>query len=162
MTGSPEAVSFTAKHSLAWVFFLSLLAIVLIATYAYFLPANGQFGWYRWAGGLSLLLLCLGLARLAWRQPRGRLRFDGIGWWWQPQGDAADQVLTLELALDLQSHILLRCTSTTATYPAKQHVQWMCLSRSSAPQVWLLFRRAVYWRGQLPTTNHAPTPTAAP
>jgi hypothetical protein len=124
------------------VLFLALFAIILIATYAYFLPANGQFGAYYWLGALIPLLICAGLWRLGFAQPRGRLRFDGREWWRQPDGAAAEHPVHLELALDLQSHMLLRCHNPAL----KQQAQWMCISHRNAALDWPLFRRAVYWR----------------
>ena len=159
MTDNAPAVQWQIKHSLVWVLFLSAFAIVLIAAYAYISEATGQFGLHFYVGGLLVFALCAALAHLAWVQPLGRLRFDGLEWWWQLAGQDGETLVQPELALDLQSHLLLRCALPRSARPAsKPAVRWICIAHSQAPVAWAPLRRALYWRAKAHQNLLQPNP----
>ena len=85
-----------------------------------------------------------------WRQPVGRLQFDGQSW--SLNGTPPIPAARLLPALDLQSLLLVRLVV------ADRHSHWLWLERRSDPQRWLALRRAVYSRA--PSADMA-VPTVA-
>jgi toxin CptA len=83
-----------------------------------------------WAGAWA--------ARAQWRQPVGRLQFDGQSW--SLTGSLSIPAARLLPALDLQSLQLVRLVV------ADRHSHWLWLERRSDPLRWLALRRAVYSR----------------
>lgn len=103
---------------------------------------QAPFGW-RQLAALAALLACAGLAWDAWRRsPAGLLRWDGLEWTWEESGLAAAG--QPELALDLQSRLLLRWR------PEQGGARWLWLERESAASHWDALRRAVYSRANAP------------
>jgi hypothetical protein len=88
-----------------------------------------------------LLLLGTGLgAMAAWRRSTaGALHWDGEGWSWPTAGDARAQAL--EVALDLQRWMLVRCRGGGGAH-------WLWLERSRCAERWDDLRRAVYSRAR--------------
>jgi hypothetical protein len=101
-------------------------------------------GW-RQGTAFATVLACAGLACHGWlRSPRGVLRWDGLAWSWE-EGTTV-RPGTPELALDLQSRLLLRWR------PDGGSPQWFWLARKAAPSHWDALRRAVYSRA----STHVP------
>ncbi|RZI77875.1 MAG: hypothetical protein EOP80_03150 [Variovorax sp.] len=95
-------------------------------------------GW-RTAVLLASTLLAAALAgRAFWRQPTGRLHFDGQNW--SLTGTYPAPAARLVPALDLQSLLLVRLVM------ANRRSRWLWLERRSDPPRWLALRRAVYSR----------------
>ena len=121
-----------------------LLAVAAIAAWTL------QPGAFQWRHGLAwvTVVTCGAWALAAWlRSPAGTLRWDGAAWQWQPhRGDA--QAGAVVLALDLQSHLLLRWRADGRA------TRWFWLERESALADWDALRRAVYSRASAPL----PTP----
>lgn len=87
------------------------------------------------AAGLWLLTSALGVS--GWqRTPSGQLTWDTQAWQWQ----ASDQAwpVSVEVALDFQSWVLLRLHGT-----ASGRVLWVWPERGSAPLNWRALRRAL-------------------
>jgi toxin CptA len=102
-------------------------------------------GWRHW---LAFAVVTAGgvLAARAWRRSAtGFLRWDGEAWSWQP-GDADAGAGRPEVALDLQSRLLLRW------HAAAGADAWLWLERDRAAGAWEALRRAVY----SPARNEAP------
>lgn len=98
----------------------------------------GGLGW-RTAVLLASTLLAGALAaRAHWRQPAGKLQFDGQ--YWSLAGTHPIPAARLLPALDLQSLLLVRLVV------AGRRSQWLWLERRSDPPRWLALRRAVYSR----------------
>ena len=91
----------------------------------------------------STLLAGAWSARAHWRQPTGRLQFDGQNW--SLTGTRPTPAARLVSALDLQSLLLVRLMV------ANGRSYWLWLERRSDPQRWLALRRAVYSRA--PSTD---------
>ncbi|MEJ5991022.1 hypothetical protein WG902_13560 [Ramlibacter sp. PS3R-8] len=109
----------------------------LAAAIAFTLQSDG-FGWRQAAAWVALAVAGL-LAGTAWaRSARGVLHWDGVGWQWE-EGAAMGSGAP-EIALDLQSRLLLRWRSEASA------VRWLWLERTSAPSHWDALRRAVYSR----------------
>jgi hypothetical protein len=169
--------------SQAWTNFLLALALVLVLACIIGSPPRGKrdFNSLMWMG--SLLLMAIGLVRLALQQAQGRMRwaapdgaFDAMqapSWRWQNEGDAHEHDVRLLLAIDLQNHLLLRLTPQTAADQAKR--RWRERIQSRPVTVWLFvspantyneqggsadwpaLRRALYWRaGAANTLNQKP------
>ena len=92
-------------------------------------------------------------AWLGWyRASAGMLRWDGAGWQWEEGGAVTGG--QPELALDLQSRMLLRFR------PEAGKVRWLWLERASDPSHWDALRRAVYSRSSTPVPAAGEPPAA--
>jgi hypothetical protein len=173
----------TAAHSLswhlrsatAWTFFLLVFAIILIAVIVLFTPAIGVFDLKNALWALATLLLALWLLCLGLAPARGHLRWvaasgedEAAQWFWQAQGQGQEQVVRVQLALDFQSHLLLRLQlAPLAAAPAslgaciqnRVWAVWLCVSPANVHASglvgaglhavgadWPALRRALYWR----------------
>ena len=117
---------------------LALLGLLAAAAWALQTPGS-----WRPVAGFAAVLASAAFAGLAWyRGAAGMLRWDGREWHWEEGGAA--WVGTPELALDLQSRMLLRFR------PHAGPVRWLWLERSSDPSHWDALRRAVYSRASAP------------
>ena len=128
-----------------------MLAIILIATSAAFMPASNPFSLQNslflvLAGASSLWLLCDSFAR-----QRGSLRYAQGQWHWLHE----DRELagTLSLHLDLQSYMLVSFTAHAAPdkffQTTKQwfHLEARHIDHAATPAlsgVWSSVRRAIY------------------
>jgi hypothetical protein len=86
----------------------------------------------------------------AWlRSPVGSLHWDGTGWSWDEGG--APAIGSPDIALDLQSRLLLRWRGEAGT-------RWLWLERASDVSHWDALRRAVYSRAstQVPAAGKPP------
>jgi hypothetical protein len=102
------------------------------------------FGW-RQGAALAAVLAAAALAWQGWlRSPRGVLRWDGLAWAWEEGGALA--LGRPELALDLQSRLLLRWRAEGGG------TRWFWIERDAAPSHWEALRRAVYSRA----STHVP------
>ncbi|MDB5953495.1 hypothetical protein [Ramlibacter sp.] len=94
---------------------------------------------WRHACALAAVLLACGLAWHGWQaSPVGVLRWDGAGWQWQEGADVAAG--HTEIALDLQSRLLVRFHAEAG--PAR----WLWVEREAKLADWEALRRAVYSR----------------
>jgi len=101
-----------------------------------------------WRHALAFAAVAAGglIATWAWRRSaQGFLRWDGAAWSWQP-GDADAVAGHPEVALDLQSRLLLRWRAAGGSDC------WLWLERRRAAGAWVALRRAVY----SPARNEAP------
>jgi toxin CptA len=94
-------------------------------------------------------------AALGWRawlrSPVGLLRWDGSGWSWNEGGTSVAG--SPEIALDLQSHLLLR-------WRGEGGLRWLWLERASDVSHWDALRRAVYSRASTPVPAAGQPPAA--
>lgn len=126
------------------------------AAVAWWLQAPGV----GWRQALVLLAVLAGglLAAAGWqRSAQGTLAWDGGGWRWEeagPQEGATMRAGRPQVALDLQSRLLLRWRSDDAS------VRWLWLERDSAAAHWEALRRAVYSRASTDAPHGAQTPVA--
>jgi len=88
-----------------------------------------------------------------WHAPSGTLAWDGEGWTWSVQPEAA--AASVEVGLDLQRSLLLRWRGGGAS-------QWIWLDRGTRAERWDDVRRAVYSRARPKTLQHASRPAAKP
>lgn len=127
---------------------LALLGLGAVAAWTWQAATPG----WRQAVGLAAVILAGAAAWRAWlASPRGVLRWTGGEWAW----DEGGQVVTgaVALALDLQSHLLLRWDGAGAA-------RWFWLERSAAPADWDALRRAVYSRASLAAPQQGTPPAA--
>jgi toxin CptA len=131
----------------------ALLALLLGAGLAAVVAFTVQSQAFGWRQALAWVALASGgvLAALSWlHSTRGLLRWDGLAWQWEEGGSAG--VGQPEIALDLQSRLLLRWRAEGGP------PRWLWLEQASAPSHWEALRRAVYSRASaLPT---GPPPAA--
>ncbi|MDB5752559.1 MAG: hypothetical protein JWP65_2980 [Ramlibacter sp.] len=110
-------------------------------------------GWRQalaWGG----VAACGMLAGAAWlRSPAGTLAWDGGGWLWTPAQGATEGGHP-EVALDLQSRLLLRWAADGGA------VRWLTAERLAAADHWDALRRAVYSRPGTHAPHGAPPPVA--
>ena len=110
--------------------------------------------------GWRLALACAALAAAGafagwnwWRSPAGELVWDGNSWSGSAIG--APDAAALEVALDLQRHMLVRRCGAKAS-------RWLWLERSRDVHRWDDLRRAVYSRARPDALRQAPHSTAKP
>ena len=121
--------------------YAALALLGLAAACAWTFQAQA-FGW-RQALAAGAALACAAFAWSGWRRsPCGILRWDGSGWQWE-EGGAAEAGQP-ELALDLQTVMLLRWRTHEG------RTRWLWLERKSDVSHWEALRRAVYSRASLP------------
>lgn len=96
------------------------------------------------AGGLYALLCWL-------RSVTGDLHWDGVGW----MAPRTPSVGSLEVALDLQRLLLVRCVGPGGS-------RWLWLEQQRCPQRWQELRRAVYSRARPMVLAAARPPAATP
>lgn len=95
------------------------------------------------------------------RGARGTLRWNGAQWVWQAQGACAKApalVGTLGAVHDLQRHLLVQFRAESGAR------EWLWCSRTNSPEIWLAWRRAVFFRtpSDAPASVHPPAdPVAA-
>lgn len=117
---------------------LGLPAAAGLAAATAFTWQSDGFGWRQATAWVALAGAGL-LAGAAWaRSACGVLHWDGVGWQWEEGGAMGCGVP--EIALDLQSRLLLRWRAETSA------VRWLWLERTSVPSHWDALRRAVYSR----------------
>ncbi len=140
---SAPSVSYPVGRSpfAAWATALVAGAGLLVST-VWSLQA-GAFGW-RQAAAFALVFACAAFAHGAWRRSHtGVLQWDGLRWLWHDEGARTEDGRP-EIALDLQSRLLLRWL------PEGGGVRWLWVERQSAPSHWDALRRAVYSRAGAP------------
>jgi toxin CptA len=137
MHAAPSVSYPVGRSAFAGRLLAALILLGLAAATAWTLQAPPS----AWRHGLAFgsLGICSAVAMLAWlHSPQGVLRWDGTEWQWLAgQGSAPGRI---ELALDLQSHLLLRWRGEDGAAP------WFWLERKSDPSHWDALRRAVYSR----------------
>ncbi len=117
---------------------LALLVLLALAAAVAWTLQSSAFGW-RQALAFGAVLASGGFAGVGWlRSATGVLRWDGENWQWQE--GLEPQAGTLELALDLQSRMLLRWQGAGRTR------RWLWVERQGAPADWQALRRGVYSR----------------
>lgn len=148
---APPSVSYpVGRSAFAGRIVAALVAAGLAALLAWSLQA--PFG-ARQAAGFLVLAACAALAWRAWlHSPVGVLHWDGLGWTWEQGGQVAAG--RPELALDLQSRLLLRWTGEDGGR------RWLWAERSSALSHWEALRRAVYSRASMPLPAAGKPPAA--
>jgi toxin CptA len=130
---------------LAW-----LLGVVVIAIWWSQSPSAGWRLWGAWA-----VLAAAGVFTLWswWRCVPGVLAWDGETWSWSSAGGV--HTGTLEVGLDLQRWLLLRCACGNATH-------WLWVERASLTERWDDLRRAIYSRARLQALRQDRQPAAKP
>ena len=106
-------------------------------------------GW-RPLAAFAAVAACALACRQAWlHSPVGTLGWDGTDWSWNEGGASA--IGRPDIALDLQSHLLLRWRGEGGT-------RWLWLERASDVSHWDALRRAVYSRAstQVPAAGKPP------
>jgi toxin CptA len=111
-----------------------LLGAVVIALWWTQSQSPGWRLWFAWA-----VLAAAGAFAACgwWRCAAGVLAWDGQAWSWSTAGLV--QTGTLEVGLDFQRWLLLRCACGNATH-------WLWVERASLAERWDDLRRAVYSR----------------
>ena len=110
-------------------------------------------GWRLAVAAFAVAMAGLVACRLWWRSPAGELRWDGVEWLWC--GAEREEASAPEVALDLQSHMLVRCQCGQAS-------RWLWLERSRGAHRWDDLRRAVYSRARPDALRQAVPPAAKP
>ena len=155
MHAAPSVSYPVGRAPFAGALLVVLLSAGLAAVLAFSLQSDAV-GWRQLAAWVALAASGL-LAALAWlHSARGLLQWDGRGWQWQEGGSA--QPGQPEIALDLQSRLLVRWRSESG------RARWLWLERKSAPSHWEALRRAVYSRANAPIPafpEHGKEPPAA-
>ena len=127
---------------------LGLLGLLAAAAWT----LQSGFGWRQLAAFLAVLASGT-LAGDGWRRSaRGVLSWDGAAWGWE-QGDGRRPGRP-ELALDLQSRLLLRWR------PEEGRALWFWLEQASDASHWDALRRAVYSRASAPVPAAGKPPAA--
>jgi toxin CptA len=151
MHAAPSVTYPVARSAFAGAL-LALLVAAGLASAVAFTMQSGAFGW-RQAAALATVVAGGLLAALAWlHSARGLLQWDGLAWQWEEGGSSGPG--RPELALDLQSRLLLRWRAEGG------RARWLWLERTSAPSHWDALRRAVYSRANLPAPATGPPPAA--
>ena len=119
----------------------AVAAIGLAAVLAFTLQ-SATFGWRHAAAWAALGAAGLCAALGWWRSATGVLHWDGVSWQWETGGAIGSG--QVEIALDLQSRMLLRWSGEGG--PAR----WLWPQKASAPSHWDALRRAVYSRSSAP------------
>jgi toxin CptA len=88
-----------------------------------------------------------------WRQPSGLLAWDGAHWTLAADRHPALEPGALEVALDLQSLLLVR-------WSAAGQGRWLWLEKGRLPSRWDALRRAVYSPAEPDPTSAAEPPSA--
>jgi toxin CptA len=145
MHAAPSVSYPVGRSAFAGALYLLLAGAGLAAACAWTWQSHAP-GW-RQALAFSLVVAGASFAASGWlRSPQGRVHWAGGGWNWEEGGASA--AARVELALDLQSRMLLRLGAEGAG------VRWLWAERASDPSHWDALRRAVYSRAS------APIPTA--
>jgi hypothetical protein len=151
MHAAPSVSYPVGRSAFAGAAYLALAGAALAAACLWTWQAQAA-GWRQFLA-FALVLGTGAFAAGAWlRSPRGRLHWADGGWRWEEGGAAADA--RVELALDLQSRMLLRLELAGAS------ARWTWVERTSDPSHWDALRRAVYSRASTPEPAPAPPPAA--
>jgi hypothetical protein len=146
------SVSYPVGRSASAAVLLALLSTLGLAAVLAFTLQSAALGWRHGAAWAALVAAGV-LAGAGWlRSASGVLHWDGVAWQWE-EGGATGSGRT-EIALDLQSRLLLRWC------PEGGAARWLWLERASAPSHWDALRRAVYSRSSLPVPRSGPPPAA--
>jgi toxin CptA len=138
MHAAPSVSYPVGRSAFAGALYLLLAGAGLAAACAWTWQSHAP-GW-RQALGFALVLAASAVAAAHWlRSPRGRLHWAGGGWSWEEEG-ATGTPTRVELALDLQSRMLLRLAGEAGGS------RWSWVERASDPSHWDALRRAVYSR----------------
>lgn len=109
-----------------------------------------------WRLATMLAALCAAGAFASWHwwhSPTGTLAWDGEGWRWSVQPEAA--AAAVEVGLDLQWALLLHWSAGNASH-------WIWLDRAARAERWDDVRRAVYSRARPKAPSEARRPAAKP
>ena len=142
----PPAIRYTPERSGVHLAMAALIATILVALCAYFMPANGQFSLKKGLFVVLAALTCLWLLHDAWKQPRGQLHYAQGQWTWQREGQ--DIAGTCVLHLDLQNYMLVSfAVQHSDNSSLFKTIQWFHLeARQVDPAIWGKLRRAVHAR----------------
>ena len=130
---------------LAWV-----LGAVVIATWW---SQSQSPGWRLWGAWAVLAAVGAFAVTRCLRSAAGSLVWDGETWSWP--GAGLVHTGTLEVALDFQRWLLLRCACGNATH-------WLWVERARLAERWDDLRRAVYSRATPQALRQARAPAAKP
>jgi hypothetical protein len=140
----PPAIRYAPVRSGVYCVVVMLIAIILIATYSYFMPVNGHFSLKNSFFFLLVALVCLWLLHDAWKQPLGQLHYAQGQWSWQREGQAIAG--TLRLHLDLQNYVLVSFAAQHSNNSFLfKTTQWFHLeARQVDPTTWGKLRCAIH------------------
>lgn len=148
---SAPSVSYPVGRSAFAGRLLACLGLLGLSAAAAWTLQSG-FGWRQFAAFLAVLASGT-LAAGGWRRsPRGVLSWDGTAWGWEQGG--LRRPGRPELALDLQSRLLLRWR------PDEGRAHWFWLEQASDASHWHALRRAVYSRASAPVPAAGKPPAA--
>ena len=103
------------------------------------------FHWIPWLTLCALLGLA-GLGRPARAAQPGRLRWDGMHWFWEPTphgpGEGGAELGQIDLVFDIQIALLLKWQPLSSTLGGRK--QWFWLTPATCQENWLALRRAVH------------------
>jgi hypothetical protein len=145
----PPAICHTPVRSRVYLMVVLLIAIILIASCVYSMPANGHFSFKNSLLLMLSLIASLWLLRDACKPPGGQVQYAQGQWVWQREG--LETAGTLRLHLDLQSYLLvsfvdhhhnhnrLQLTKTQWFHLEARHLHHVANSSS-----WTALRRAVH------------------
>ncbi len=134
------AVSYALGRSRFLAALLGLVWLLgLAVTLAWWQVAAGHPG--PWLGAVAVLLAGLVAVQGWWRQPLGRLSWDGQRWAWQDARAPAGVPLWPQPVLDLQRMLLIRLQGAAGV------PQWVWADAATEPGRWLDFRRALFAQG---------------
>jgi hypothetical protein len=145
----PPALTFTPRASWTYRGMALAATIILIASCAVFMPANGQFSFKNSIFLALAAFASLWLLRDAWKRPQGNLYYAQGQWHWLHED--REIAGTLRLHLDLQNYMLVSFRAHSAHNRLFQTTtQWFHLEARHADhavsqaQAWGALRRAVY------------------
>jgi toxin CptA len=146
MHAAPSVIYPVGRSPFAGWLYAALAFGGLLAAVAW--SVQSAFGW-RQGVALAAVFACGALALCSWRHsPTGALRWDGVGWSWEE--GASLQAGQPEIALDLQSRLLLRWVRQDGA------PRWFWVERASDASHWEALRRAVYSRASAPIPSFPP------
>jgi len=120
----------------------ALVAFAALAVALLWCRQSPEIGW-RHALALAAVLVAGALAARGWlASPVGVLHWDGDGWQWEEGASVAAG--RAEIALDLQSRMLVRFHAEGGA------VRWLWAEREAKLADWEALRRAVYSRASAP------------
>jgi hypothetical protein len=140
----PPAIRYTPVRSGVYLLVAVLIATILIALCAYFMPANGHFSLKKGFFVVVAAWVCLWLLHDAWKRPLGQLHYAQGQWVWQQGGQ--NIAGTCALHLDLQSYLLVSFVAQHSRNSLLfKTTQWFHLeARRVDPMTWGKLRRAVH------------------
>jgi hypothetical protein len=136
---TPPSVSYLAGRTLFLGVIVGLLIIAGAAVMSLWTWQSQALHWRQVLGWLVWITAAFWLFASWLRAPRGDLTWDGTCWWWEAANSQAGSGSgTLLPRLDVQNNLLLEFSFTD------RKCLGLWVTKSSNPQRWMDFRRAVF------------------